>query len=390
MTAVDQEAYRVLDQQYQTNGHDPSLPGHKPPFWKHIFALNGKLLDDTVLNLMEYLFDWGTGSRPVNKVSRDLREALETYRRSALLDEENPFFLPDESPRRVRVNEKESLPSGRRLIATFESTYEPFDGEFAEEFHSYLGNETCRLHYWRHNDRPRPTIVVLHTWMGGSLWLEERFLKAREFYRDGYNLAFLTLPFHGKRTPEGALFSGQMFPSTHIKLTMEAFGQAVHDVHLALEWLRNDQSGRPTGMMGMSLGGYLTGLMAGLDPELDFAIPIMAPASFADILWVHGEDRPLREAAREEDMSVEDLRELMALFCPLQYPLRIPDDRVFLVAGLGDKVVPPCHPLAFWRHWDRPRLSWYPGSHILHVGRSRYLYEIKNWLNSLNLRGRTE
>lgn len=389
MTTLDQKAYDVLDRQYDENGaSDLSLPGHKPPLWKHIFAFNGKFIDDTVLNIMEYIFYWGSGPGTSDDIPSHLREALETYRKPELLEDPNPFFVADESPDRVRLSQQEPLPSGEQLVATFESSYEPFDEEFAEEFHSYLGNETCRIHYWRHNDRPRPTIVILHSWCGGWLWMEERFLKARELYDEGYNLAFLTLPFHGTRTPEEALFSGQMFPSTDIKLTMEAFGQAVHDIHSALEWLRSDQSDSPLGIMGLSLGGYLTALMAGLDEDLDFAIPVIAPASFADILWYHGEDRPLQNAARAEGLDLGDLRELMALFCPLHYERRIPKERVFLVAGLGDRVVPPCHSVSLWRHWNRPRISWYPGSHLLHVGRSQYLYEIKDWINSLNLRER--
>lgn len=386
METLDKDSYSVLDRQYSENGaSELSLPGHKPPLWKHFFAFNGKLLDDTVLNIMEYVFYWGSGPGSSDEIPTHLREALETYRNPELLDDPNPFFVAEDSPDRVRLSQQDTLPSGERLVATFESDYEPFDPDFAEEFHSYLGNETCRIHYWRHNDRPRPTIVILHSWCGGWLWMEEKFLKARDLYNEGYNLAFLTLPFHGKRTPEEALFSGQMFPSTDIKLTMEGFGQAVYDTHAAIKWLEDDQSDRPIGLMGLSLGGYITALMAGLENELDFAIPVIAPASFADIFWYHGEDRPLRKAAKSEGLTLRDLRELMAVFCPLHYPLRLSKDRVFLVAGLGDRVVTPAHSVSLWSHWDGPRISWYPGSHLLHVGRSGYLGEIKDWINSLNL-----
>ncbi|MFB6344405.1 MAG: alpha/beta hydrolase [bacterium] len=387
MASLDRKNYRTLNKHYESNGQSSiSLPGQKPPLWKHFFALNGKLLDDTILNLMEYVFYFGSGSGSDDQVTSQFREALETYRNPSLLEDPNPFFLSDESPDRVRISEQDSLSSGKRMIATFESNYEPFDKDFADEFHSYLGNETCRIHYWRHDDHPRPTIVILHSWCGGWLWMEERFMKAQDFYDEGYNLAFVTLPFHGKRTPEQALFSGQMFPSTDLKLTMEAFGQAIHDIHSALEWIRDDQQNKPVGLMGLSLGGYLTGLVASLDDDLDFAVPMIAPASFADILWYHGEDRPLQEAARAEGLSLEDLRDMMAIFCPLHYSLKVPRENVFIVAGLGDRIVPPCHSLTLWRHWDQPRMSWYPGSHMLHTGRSKYLHEIKDWINSLNLR----
>lgn len=380
MTSQSASPYQVLNSRAGVNGKGTSLPGHMPPLWKHLFALNGKVIDNTVLNVMELFFDWGSNPDRSEDVPVQLREALETYTDAALLRDENPFFVPDGTPDRVRKNELRSLDGGRQLAVAFESDYEPFDEEFTDEYHSYLGNETCRVRYWGHEDSDRPTIIVLHSWCGGWLWMEERFLKARTFYERGYDLAFVTLPFHGKRTPEQALFSGQLFPSTDIKLTMEAFGQAVHDVHSLLEWVREETDGA-VGMMGLSLGGYITSLMASLDEDLDFAVPIIAPASFADILWDHGEGQPFREAARREDLSLGDLRDLMELFCPLHYDRAIPRERLLILAGLGDRVVPPSHSVALWRHWERPRISWFPGSHMLHVGRSEYLDEIMDWLD---------
>lgn len=375
--------YRVLNNQYSSNGKgSPSLPGYKPPLWKHLIALNGKVIDNTVLNVMEYVFDWGSKPEISDDVPMRLQDALDTYTDPSLLEDDNPFFISDGVPDRLRISTRSSLSDGERKVVTFESDYEPFDDDFSEEFHSYLGNETCRIHYWKHSRENRPTIVILHSWCGGWLWMEEQFLKAREFYDRGYNLAFVTLPFHGKRTPEQALFSGQLFPSTDIKLTMEAFGQAIHDTHAVVEWLRQEETDNAVGLMGLSLGGYITSLMAGLEPDLDFAIPIIAPASFADILWFHGEDRPIRKAAKAENLDLDDLRDLMELFCPLHYDLEISSDDVFILAGIGDRVVPPCHSVAMWKHWNRPRISWYPGSHMLHVGRSKYIDEIMEWLEA--------
>ena len=38
----------------------------------------------------------------------------------------------------------------------------------------------------------------------------------------------------------------------------------------------------PLGMMGSSLGGYTSALLASLDDRLDFVIPILPPASITD------------------------------------------------------------------------------------------------------------
>ena len=41
----------------------------------------------------------------------------------------------------------------------------------------------------------------------------------------------------------------------------------------------------------------------------------------------------------------------------------MPRERRFLFAGIADSLAPRSQAMALWRHWGRPRLAWYPGSH---------------------------
>jgi hypothetical protein len=50
----------------------------------------------------------------------------------------------------------------------------------------------------------------------------------------------------------------------------------------------------------------------------------------------------------------------------------VPLDRRLIVAGLGDRLAPPEQSVLLWEHWERPRIEWFPGSHVLHIGRERY------------------
>ena len=34
---------------------------------------------------------------------------------------------------------------------------------------------------------------------------------------------------------------------------------------------------------------------------------------------------------------------------------------------------PPKHSRLLWEHWGRPKLHWFPGSHLLHLDRGEYL-----------------
>ena len=117
------------------------------------------------------------------------------------------------------------------------------------------------------------------------------------------------------------------------------------------------------GVIGVSLGGYVTALLAELSAELAFAIPIAPPVHlgtlptilFARSRWAKRMSPPL---------SAEDMTAAYRLHCPLTYPLALPRERVLIIAGRGDRIVPPEQPTALWRHWDEPAIHWYSGSHV--------------------------
>jgi hypothetical protein len=47
-----------------------------------------------------------------------------------------------------------------------------------------------------------------------------------------------------------------------------------------------------------------------------------------------------------------------------------------VIAGVGDRICPPGHADALWRHWDRPRIHWYPGGHLAQFRRGTALGEV--------------
>jgi pimeloyl-ACP methyl ester carboxylesterase len=52
-----------------------------------------------------------------------------------------------------------------------------------------------------------------------------------------------------------------------------------------------------------------------------------------------------------------------------------------IVGGVGDRLAPPKHSRLLWDHWDRCRIHWFPGSHILHMDRGEYLRQIARFLH---------
>jgi hypothetical protein len=49
---------------------------------------------------------------------------------------------------------------------------------------------------------------------------------------------------------------------------------------------------------------------------------------------------------------------------PLAIPPRVAPAHRAIFGGLADRLVPPDQVRDLWRHWDEPRLVWYPGAHL--------------------------
>jgi pimeloyl-ACP methyl ester carboxylesterase len=78
------------------------------------------------------------------------------------------------------------------------------------------------------------------------------------------------------------------------------------------------------GLLGVSLGGYVTALLAALRHDLAFAIPVVPAACLADL--------PLRLYARSgargaAPFTFEELDRGYRIHSPLAYPLRMPRER---------------------------------------------------------------
>ena len=309
-----------------------------------------------------------------------VREVGAIYTTDALLSRPADYFRAPPPLAMVTIKGRGRLRGGRRLRLSFPSSYRTHDPAFQPALDVFRENRECHALYLTRGKPGTPTVVCIHFWFGGHLALDERILAARTYYRAGMDVLLFTLPFHGPRTPRQARLSGQLFPNRDLQRTNEAFGQAAWDLRALLGWLRRERGAGPTGLVGLSLGGYMAALMAGLDPELAFVAPVMAPCSFADVFWQHGEGRPGRVQAESVGFNLWDFRTLWAVHCPLMHQPRLPRERLLIVRGEGDRVVPAAHPLALARHWGGPRTLTFPGSHLVPLGQRGYVKAVRDWI----------
>lgn len=141
---------------------------------------------------------------------------------------------------------------------------------------------------------------------------------------------------------------------------------------------------REVGCMGMSLGAYVGSLWAALD-KVAFCIPIVPMVSMAEVAWEIITRDPSFVALREAGLSLDLLHDIYKVHCPLSYAPQTEKNRVLIIAGIGDKIVPPRQPRLLWEHWKRPHLLWFRGGHVAQFKRSKAFSEVVQFFDGLGL-----
>jgi pimeloyl-ACP methyl ester carboxylesterase len=239
------------------------------------------------------------------------------------------------------------------------SSWTPADGVAGRErWMSYEANRIARATVLRHSGGPRPWIVCVHgTAMGRDIDLQS--FHARHLFNDlGCNVVLPILPLHGPR--RNARRSDAQFPSIDPLDNVHGLAQAAHDVRRIIGWI-GTQSPVAIGVQGVSLGGYVAALVAGLEASLDCVIAIIPVTDFPTLFR---SQTPPGMLARLTPM-LEPATALHSVVSPLRFDPSTPVARRFIAAGLVDRLVDAVGQVApLWHHWEQPSIHWYPGGHI--------------------------
>jgi hypothetical protein len=153
--------------------------------------------------------------------------------------------------------------------------------------------------------------------------------------------------------------------STQLQNFVLGMAQAVWDIRRLISWARA-RGATQIGVYGMSLGAYVAALLATVEPGLEFVIA-GAPVSDVPKLYdAHSPGRIRREIA-QRGLSIEFAQRAHRVVSPLAASPSVDRDRLFIYAGLGDRMSTPGQARDLWEHWGRPTIEWYPGSHMTFI-----------------------
>lgn len=299
-------------------------------------------------------------------------DALRFYEPLARAGDASKVFLPP--PKGISV-EARQLPGDdiRRFELSFRSPFQPLNPYARPQFEAMQRNAVAHAQHWCHGDRPRPTLMVIHGFAADPHWLNAHALSLASFYERGHDILLFTYPHHGRRAEQGSWFSGQGLFGRGLVSFNEAPMHAIHDLRVFIDYLQ-ERGVERIGVTGISLGGYTAATLAAVDDRLAYCIPIVPAVSPIDVFL---EWQPtgllLSLLMRRQGVGVAEMRGLLAVHNPLTYASPLDGKRMLIIGGAGDRVTMPRHLRLLQRHWSGSALHWFPGNHILHLGRGEYL-----------------
>lgn len=257
--------------------------------------------------------------------------------------------------------------------ASWPSAFEPFLPAVSDRYLARVENRTARARFYTASSsdqrelRPdeasaRPVVIAIHGYMAGQWLLEENQWPVDWMVRRGLDVVLPVLPFHAGRA--GTRRGPPNFPSSDPRVTNEGFRQAVTDIRSIVRVLR-ERGASHVGVVGMSLGGYTSALLATVTDEIDFVIPMIPLASIADFAREQGQ-LGSGDQVGEQHAALEQANWIVS---PLARPLRIPKARALVVAAEHDRVTPGNHAKRLASHFGCDLMT-FAGGHLLQVGRS--------------------
>jgi pimeloyl-ACP methyl ester carboxylesterase len=295
------------------------------------------------------------------------------YGAPELLSDREAFF-PLPPVMRPRVRHVRALAWGGECVeASWESTSEPHEPSVRERYRAHVANRIAHARvYGAKAGSGRPAVIVVHGYLSGQWAVEERAWPIRWLNTRGLDVAVTVLPFHGVRGTAGK--GAPPFPGADPRFTNEGFRQAVADLRVLLALLRERGAPR-VGIMGMSLGGYTTALMATLEPDLAFAVPLIPLASLAD--FARDQGRLGRGPQMLEQHAALEAANLVV--SPFARPSLVPPERVLVVGAEADRITPVAHAERIAAHLGVP-LTRVGGGHLLQVWRREAFRALRGML----------
>ncbi len=179
---------------------------------------------------------------------------------------------------------------------------------------------------------PSPCVLALHG-LGGDK--ESLRLLGALLCPLGIAVLAYDAQYHGERRQPAPILSPFLYRSR------DALIQTVVDGRRAIDYLctRPEIDHQRIGLVGLSMGGILGGVLAGVEPRLKVAALLVAGGGWGDILRLS--DHPVAKALRESGLDPQGVQQALDPVDPSHFVSRIPARPLLFINGRNDEIVPP-------------------------------------------------
>ena len=185
--------------------------------------------------------------------------------------------------------------------------------------------------------KPGHAVLIIPHWNSDGT---EYDLYCKYLARRGITAACITLPYHGRRCPEGQT-SGSAMISANLGRTIRTCRQAVVEAATTVEWLAR-RGHSHIGLVGVSLGTSLATVVAAHDPRISAMALVSLASDFGQVIWNCRPTRHIR-AALDGAITCEQLNSALSLFSPIHYLSNLATNgtAVLGISGRQDQVFAP-------------------------------------------------
>jgi len=208
--------------------------------------------------------------------------------------------------------------------------------------------------------QPPPAVILLHPLGERKSTMMDAF--ARYFAHRGISCAVMVLPYHMQRLRRGDNPLAH-YASANIRVAVQAFAQAVADVHAVTDWLyrRSDVDRSRIGAVGVSLGAIVLHTAMGEDARLSAGVGILGGADFPYLYRASALFRILHP--RMQRVLTPGERRLLATVDPLTFAHCNVPRHVLMIQAARDLIIPPGDATELWEALGRPPIRWLDTNH---------------------------
>ncbi|PEZ06785.1 hypothetical protein CN330_26305 [Priestia megaterium] len=216
-----------------------------------------------------------------------------------------------------------------------------------------VSNDYVRGEAFLNEDESKPNVIFVHGWRMKGFDRVKKIFHNSIMKNLGWDMYYYTLPYHLERQPEKSLYSGEFMVSANINRTVESTRQAIVDLRALIRWIKNNRQG-PVIIIGVSLGGFISNLVATLESEIDALVSIFYSNRLSYSIWNTIPGKYIRQDLESHGVNYNELVKYWELTEPNQAIPKMHKDNILLISAKHDQYVHIQEADLLWESWGKP------------------------------------